>query len=85
MNVRSLVIFLALCSIAFSQAHSPSVTSAPLIDYHQHLFSPETAKLAPKLEPLSARSGLSSGRRRNPEGIGVIGRLSIQQPKQAAG
>jgi len=54
MNVRSLVIFLALCSIAFSQAHSPSVTSALLIDYHQHLFSPETAKLAPKLEPLSA-------------------------------
>src|SRR5262245_53516915 len=54
MKARSLVVFLALCSIAFSQEHAPSVSSAPLIDYHQHLFSPEIAKLAPGLEPLSA-------------------------------
>jgi uncharacterized protein len=54
MKARSLGILFALCSIALPQEHSPSVASAPLVDYHQHLFSPAVAKLAPGLEPLTA-------------------------------
>ena len=54
MKARSLGILFALCSMALLQEHLPSVSSAPLVDYHQHLFSPAVGKLAPGMEPLTA-------------------------------
>src|SRR5689334_16878351 len=47
-----------LASLLFAfpgvSGQSPRTTFAPLIDYHQHLFSPETTKLAPGFNTLDA-------------------------------
>jgi predicted TIM-barrel fold metal-dependent hydrolase len=45
--------------MALAQVDSPAIPAAPLVDYHQHLFSPAITKLAPGLEPLSATELIS--------------------------
>jgi uncharacterized protein len=57
MKSRSLFILFALCSLL--QAQSPPEPLAPLVDYHQHLFSPAIANSASGLEPLTAADLIS--------------------------
>lgn len=42
------------CAFAVLPFTSPHGQSQPLVDYHQHLFSPAVTKLSPGLEPITA-------------------------------
>jgi uncharacterized protein len=42
------------CAIALSLFAAQCLRAQPQVDYHQHLFSPKIAKLAPALNPLTA-------------------------------
>jgi len=77
-----MLIRILCCLLAVFPFASLHAQSQPLVDYHQHLFSPAIVKLSPKLSLSCCRSRALLERCWDSAGSGVIGCLSVWQPNK---